>query len=40
MSHTSKITSVDIKEGMIATTTIDRRWILWILKGQQDKVKL
>jgi hypothetical protein len=39
MSHTSKITSVDIKEGMIATTTIDRRWILWVLK-RQENVKL
>jgi len=39
MSHTSKVTSLDIREGMIGTTTIDRRWILWMLKGG-DKVKL
>jgi U4/U6 small nuclear ribonucleoprotein PRP4 len=31
--HASKLTSVDIHEGKIAATTIERKWFMWVLKN-------
>jgi U4/U6 small nuclear ribonucleoprotein PRP4 len=31
--HSSKLTSVDVHEGKIATTSIERKWYMWTLKN-------
>jgi len=35
--HGSKPTSVDINNGKIATTTIERKWVMWTLKANPHK---
>ncbi len=40
MSHASKITSVDLKNGKLATTTIDRKWTMFTNKTQYKTIKM
>lgn len=38
MIHGSKLTSVDIKNNMIATTVMERKWVMWMLKKGNEGV--
>ncbi len=37
MLHGSKLTSVDIKNNMIATTLMERKWVMWMLKNSPQE---